>query len=165
MGEWRYSSTILDLCTRWRWVVSFTPWLFYPRGKNPRYPLDRILCGPQNRSGGCAEEKNLAPAGNSEFKTIWKEEVAAYCKVLSWHSSGGTEKDRKNVRIVLPQPEFEPGSVLIYIRNFTACARFPGGSVDYLAHFISETYVKVCRTLSMQRDGRNVLHVSTRSLI
>jgi hypothetical protein len=24
MGEWRYSSTILDLGSRWRWVVSFT---------------------------------------------------------------------------------------------------------------------------------------------
>jgi hypothetical protein len=25
MGEWRYSSTFLDLGTRWRWMVSFTP--------------------------------------------------------------------------------------------------------------------------------------------
>jgi hypothetical protein len=25
MGEWVYSSTIFDLGTRWRWVVSFTP--------------------------------------------------------------------------------------------------------------------------------------------
>jgi hypothetical protein len=24
-GEWRYSSTFLDLGTRWRWVVGFTP--------------------------------------------------------------------------------------------------------------------------------------------
>jgi hypothetical protein len=24
MGEWRYSSSIVDLGTRWRWVVSFT---------------------------------------------------------------------------------------------------------------------------------------------
>jgi hypothetical protein len=30
-GEWRYSSTILDLSTRWRWVVSFMPWPLYPR--------------------------------------------------------------------------------------------------------------------------------------
>jgi hypothetical protein len=35
MGEWRYSSTILDLGTRWTWVVSFTTWLLYPRGKSP----------------------------------------------------------------------------------------------------------------------------------
>jgi hypothetical protein len=24
-GEWRYSFTILDLGTRWRWVISLTP--------------------------------------------------------------------------------------------------------------------------------------------
>jgi hypothetical protein len=30
MGEWRYSSTILDLGTRWRWVVSYTPRPLYP---------------------------------------------------------------------------------------------------------------------------------------
>jgi hypothetical protein len=28
-GEWRYSSTILNLGTRWMWVVSFTPRPFY----------------------------------------------------------------------------------------------------------------------------------------
>jgi hypothetical protein len=27
--------------TRWRWVVSFTPWRLYPQGKSPWYPLDR----------------------------------------------------------------------------------------------------------------------------
>jgi hypothetical protein len=36
MGERRYSSTILDLGSRWRWVVSFTHSPLYPR-----YPLDR----------------------------------------------------------------------------------------------------------------------------
>jgi hypothetical protein len=30
MGEWRYSSTFLDLGTRWRWLVSFTLRLLYP---------------------------------------------------------------------------------------------------------------------------------------
>jgi hypothetical protein len=34
-GGWRYSSTILELDTRWRWVVSFTPRLLYSRGKVP----------------------------------------------------------------------------------------------------------------------------------
>jgi hypothetical protein len=29
-------------------VVSFTPLPLYPRGKSPRYPLDRRLGGPQN---------------------------------------------------------------------------------------------------------------------
>jgi hypothetical protein len=31
-GEWRYSSIILELGTRWRWMVNFTPLPLYPRG-------------------------------------------------------------------------------------------------------------------------------------
>jgi hypothetical protein len=58
MGGWRYSFTILDLGTRWRLVVSVKPLPLYPR-----YPLDRRLGGPQNRSGRCGEEQNLALPG------------------------------------------------------------------------------------------------------
>jgi hypothetical protein len=32
-----------------------------PQGKNPRYPLDRTLGGPQSRSGRGGEEKNSQP--------------------------------------------------------------------------------------------------------
>jgi hypothetical protein len=42
---------ILDLGTRWRWVVSFTPRPLYPQGKSHWYPLDRKLGEPQSRSG------------------------------------------------------------------------------------------------------------------
>jgi len=51
---------ILDLGTKRRWVVSFTLRSLYIRGKSPRYPLDRRLGGPQNRSE-CGEEKNSQP--------------------------------------------------------------------------------------------------------
>jgi hypothetical protein len=51
LGEWGISPLILDLGTRWRWVVSFTPRPLYPQGKSPCYPLDRRLGGPQSRSG------------------------------------------------------------------------------------------------------------------
>jgi hypothetical protein len=63
MGELRYNSTILDLGTRWRLVVSITPRSLYARGNRSRYPLDRRLGGPQSRSGRCGEETNLAMAG------------------------------------------------------------------------------------------------------
>jgi hypothetical protein len=59
MGEWRYSSTVLDFDTRW--VVSFAPWPLYPRVKSPRYLLDMRLGGPQRRSGRCEENKNILP--------------------------------------------------------------------------------------------------------
>jgi hypothetical protein len=39
MVEWRYSSTILDLGTRCRQVVGFTPRPFYPLGKSPLVPI------------------------------------------------------------------------------------------------------------------------------
>jgi hypothetical protein len=35
MWEWGYNSTILDLGTRWRWVVGFTRRPLRPRGKSP----------------------------------------------------------------------------------------------------------------------------------
>jgi hypothetical protein len=54
--EWRYSSTFLDLSTRWRWVVSFTL-----RGNSPRYPLDRRLGGPLSRSGRNVKRKISYP--------------------------------------------------------------------------------------------------------
>jgi hypothetical protein len=53
----------LDLGTSWRWVVNFTPWLLYPQGKSPWYPLDRRLGGPQSQSGRFGEEKILDPTG------------------------------------------------------------------------------------------------------
>jgi len=48
---------ILDLGTRWRWVVSFTLQSFYPRKNNPWYPLERRLGGIQRRYGRGGEEK------------------------------------------------------------------------------------------------------------
>jgi hypothetical protein len=52
---------ILDLGTRWRWMVSLTPRPLYPQGKSPWYPLDRRLSGPQSRSGRGRAEKNSRP--------------------------------------------------------------------------------------------------------
>jgi hypothetical protein len=38
-----WGTRVLDLSTRWRRVVSFTPRALYPQGKSPWYPLDRRL--------------------------------------------------------------------------------------------------------------------------
>jgi hypothetical protein len=51
LGSGDISPRILDLGTRWRWVVSFTPRPLYSQGKSPWYTLDRRLGGPQSRSG------------------------------------------------------------------------------------------------------------------
>jgi hypothetical protein len=69
MKTWGRGGTaqhILNLGTRWRWVVSFTPRAFHPRRKNPRYPLNRRLGGPQSRSeSGGEEKKSLCPCRES----------------------------------------------------------------------------------------------------
>jgi hypothetical protein len=52
---------ILDLGTRWAWVVSFTPQLLYPQEKSPRYPLDRRLGGAQSQVERGSEEKSSHP--------------------------------------------------------------------------------------------------------
>jgi len=57
---------ILNFGPRWRWVVSFTSWPLYFRGKSPRFPLDSRLGGPRAGLGAVANrEKSLpAPAGD-----------------------------------------------------------------------------------------------------
>jgi hypothetical protein len=60
MGELRYSFTILDLGSRWRWVVSFTSRLLYTRG-----PFHRRLDGPQSRSGRRGVRKIFYPCQES----------------------------------------------------------------------------------------------------
>jgi hypothetical protein len=65
--ECRYNSTILDLGTRWRCVVSFTSLPLYPRENSPKYLLDRRLGGPQSKS---TEEKNVKPAESRRTPTV-----------------------------------------------------------------------------------------------
>jgi hypothetical protein len=62
-GSWSIAPRILDLATRWRWVVSFTPLPLYPQGRSPWYTLDSRVSGPQSRSGHGVEENSQPPPG------------------------------------------------------------------------------------------------------
>jgi hypothetical protein len=72
MGSGCIDPHFLDLGTNWRWVVNFTPRPLYPRGKSPRYPLDRRLGGPQSQSERFGEVKILDPTGtrNSDSSVV-----------------------------------------------------------------------------------------------
>jgi hypothetical protein len=61
-GNGNISPHILDLSSRWRWVVSFVPRSLYLQVKSRWYSFDRRLGGPQNRSGNLGEEK-IVPTG------------------------------------------------------------------------------------------------------
>jgi hypothetical protein len=65
MEEWGYSVTILDLPTRWRWMINSTsrPLILGER----RYPLDRRLSRSQSRSGRCGAEKDSCLSQESKL--------------------------------------------------------------------------------------------------
>jgi hypothetical protein len=63
MGRGCIDPRFLDLGTSWGWVVSFTPWPLFTRGKSSRYLFDRRLGLPQNRCERHGEEKIIAPNG------------------------------------------------------------------------------------------------------
>jgi hypothetical protein len=105
--EWRYRSIILDISTRWRWVVSFMPQLLYPRRKNCWYPLYRMLflvlfiltakCRPVKFDSyilHCAVKvnvlKRILETSPSEKNSFHVQRVLKYCELsitwLSWTS-------------------------------------------------------------------------------
>jgi hypothetical protein len=111
MGEWRYSSTILDLGTTWRWEPSLTT------DKEPhRYPLDRSLGGSQSQSG-CCEEKNKAHCRESN---PWSSSPLLYplggtgCEICRYPRGWGAGGDRgprsgsRNVRTELVNNAVRP---------------------------------------------------------
>jgi hypothetical protein len=87
LGSGGIAPSILDLGTRWSWVVSFTPRPLYLQGKSPRYPLDRRLGGTQSRSGRGGEEKKFpAPTGNRTLEPRSSKFVFSSFLWSSWIS-------------------------------------------------------------------------------
>jgi hypothetical protein len=84
---------ILDLGTRWRWVVNFTPRPLYPWGRSPWYPLDRRLGGPQSLSERGGEEKNSQSLPGLEHPII--QPVAQHYTTELPGSSHHTATDHK----------------------------------------------------------------------
>jgi hypothetical protein len=87
-GSESITSLILDLGTRWRWVISFTPRPLYLQGRSPWYPLDRRLGGSQSRSGRGGEEKFPASAGYRTLEPRSSSPSPALYR-LSYHGSRG----------------------------------------------------------------------------
>jgi hypothetical protein len=86
-GSGGIAPCILDLATRWKWVVCFTPRSLYPRGKSPWFTLDRSLGGPRDHSGRYGVEKNSQPLPGLKAPII--QDVAQrfttelYCNIVT----------------------------------------------------------------------------------
>jgi hypothetical protein len=64
-------------------VASFTPLSLYPRRKRPRYPLDRMLGGPQSRCGQRGEEKILDSSVVQPVASYYTDYVRSYYAIKS----------------------------------------------------------------------------------
>jgi hypothetical protein len=74
MRDWTCSTTFLNLISKWKSVVSFMPWLFYPLEKSYRRPLARMLGGSQSRRD--VIEESLEPVGKKTCDcTDWDVET------------------------------------------------------------------------------------------
>jgi hypothetical protein len=78
---------ILNLGTRWKWVVSFTPRPLYPQRKSPWYLLDRRLGGSQSRCGRGGEEKNSQPPPGIEPQNPDRPAHSPTLYRLNYHGS------------------------------------------------------------------------------
>jgi len=80
LGNGGINPSVCNLNSSWGWVASFTFRRLYPRGKGPRYPLDRIPSEPHGWSGCGVEKKkhlltaisrNPTPVTQSGHNTHW----------------------------------------------------------------------------------------------
>ena len=61
---------ILNLSTRWGWVVNLMPQKVYHREKKTRYVRNRRMSGPQSRSRRFGTEKNLLLILGFELRNV-----------------------------------------------------------------------------------------------
>jgi hypothetical protein len=141
MGEWRYSSTILDLGTRWRWVASYMSRPLYYRGKNPG--IHRIGSWVEPR----ARDIRYIVAARTTQKTNHVIAVAVW-------------RYRACEEVCLPSRCLEAGCI---ISLFHCYARIAGClSVRYLAtlrpHFRFSGGFKTYKSIEISRSMFSPLH-------
>jgi hypothetical protein len=61
MGDWRYSSIVLERSTRWIWVVTFMTLLVYSRGNKPGAPHAGGCLGPRTDLDAVEKTKVICP--------------------------------------------------------------------------------------------------------
>jgi hypothetical protein len=132
-GSGGIAPRILNLGTRRRWVVSFTPRPLYPQGMSPCYPLHTRLGRPQSWSGRGGEEKNSQPLLGLEYLII--QPVAQLRTTeLSWLSmvlQYLTYSFRFNIKnLVLSFP----GSLGYGLDDRSSRVRFPAGAGNFSLH-------------------------------
>ena len=91
---------ILNLGTRWRCVVTFTPWMLCHRVKSPRYQVNMRLGGPRAGLDIRRREKSLAPA---RIWTMIRQSSASYPSHYTDSTTG---------QVFLKKSHYRPGQIL-----------------------------------------------------
>jgi len=100
---------ILDLGTRWRWLVSFTPRPLYPRGKRHWYPLDTRLGASQSRSGRGPYINNHDTHTHihTHTQTQWQEAMMGRHKIIYTAAKWPYVISEDNIKIQLREKTWE----------------------------------------------------------
>jgi hypothetical protein len=92
-GEWRYSSTILDLGTRWRWVVSFPPLPLYPAERAPNTHWRGGWVGPRVNLDDFDPAGTRTPPVLASGLSLYR--LRYICGVIIQRLLGGTNRLRE----------------------------------------------------------------------
>jgi hypothetical protein len=98
-------------------VFSLTYRKHYSQEKSPWYPLNRMLGGPQRRSGRGGEEKNSQPLPGLE--PLITQPIAQHCNTeRKWHAFGRSDKESVKMKSSTGQPNDK------YLTRFISSSRF-----------------------------------------
>jgi hypothetical protein len=116
-------------------MVSFTPRPLYLQAKNPWYPLDRRLGGPQCRSGQGGEEKNSQPLPGLEpsIQPVAQRYTAELTRLLLY--SNNSQIFLHHVSVILLESQHTPISLLYSEETFRYSQPFedsPWGPLSFL---------------------------------
>jgi hypothetical protein len=153
-GEWKCSSTILDLGTRWRRVVSFTLRPLYIQWKSPTVHIGYdFVWAPTLVCTLWCLEKFLAPAGNRTpvVQTVARRytdyAIVIYFKVppryFLWRAEGNDGNFNQDSRYIgrdsnLTYPEYVSEALLSEPNCWTLSLWYCATTTAYWIHIIIE---------------------------
>jgi hypothetical protein len=108
LGSGGIAPRILDLSTRWTWVVSFTTQPLYLQGKNPYYLLNRRCVGP--RAGLDVVMRRKIPSPLPAFILILSSHLRLCLRVVS-HS--GFPTNILHAFLISPMHDTRPAHLIL----------------------------------------------------
>lgn len=98
------ATNILNLSTKWRYVVSFMPWPLYSLGRTPWYLLLRSLSGLQRQSW-CAGHQKISYSCQELTPGLFSPQCTALhctdCAITAPKNIHGTDKEGRVFKYII----------------------------------------------------------------